>query len=294
MTVAKAVNAVLGGLGQRAASREFGVPRSTIQDALTRRSRTPQKGKTKAAPNKTILVISDLHAPYNHPDTLPFLKAVKKKYKPDRVVSVGDELDFHAMSFHDSDADLPSAGGELKLGQAFLRELETMFPQMDLVESNHGSMAFRRAKAHGIPRHLMVSYRDAIFADHIEGEMVRTGKGEGWDWHPRLTLEMSNGEKVCFVHTAGMDCLRNAEHIGMAFVQGHHHEKAEIRYTSNPDKLYWGMTVGCSIDDDAMAFAYNKVNKNRPLIGHAIIENGFPKLLPMPLERGGKWNGYVP
>lgn len=162
------------------------------------------------------------------------------------------------------------------------------------MDSNHGSMAFRRAKAHGIPRHLIVSYRDAIFADREDGEMVRTGRGDGWNWHPKLTITMSNGEHCSFVHTAGVDCLRNAEHIGMCFVQGHHHEKSEIRYTSNPDKLYWGMTVGCSIDDDALAFAYNKINQKRPIISHALIQHGQPKLLPMVLEKGGRWNGWTP
>jgi len=36
--------------------------------------------------NKRILVISDTHCPYHHPDLIPFLKAIKKKYKPDRVM----------------------------------------------------------------------------------------------------------------------------------------------------------------------------------------------------------------
>ena len=31
--------------------------------------------------SKSILVISDQHAPYNHIDTLDFLAAIKKKYK---------------------------------------------------------------------------------------------------------------------------------------------------------------------------------------------------------------------
>ena len=31
---------------------------------------------------KSILVISDQHAPYHHIDTLDFLAAIKKKYKP--------------------------------------------------------------------------------------------------------------------------------------------------------------------------------------------------------------------
>ena len=62
--------------------------------------------------NKRILVISDTHCPYHHPDLIPYLKAIKKKYKPDRVIHIGDEVDSHAISFHDSDPDLYSAGDE--------------------------------------------------------------------------------------------------------------------------------------------------------------------------------------
>ena len=59
---------------------------------------------------KAILCISDLHIPYHHPQAFDFLKALKKKLNPDLIVNGGDELDKHALSFHDSDPDLPSAG----------------------------------------------------------------------------------------------------------------------------------------------------------------------------------------
>ena len=55
--------------------------------------------------NKSILIISDTHIPYHHPDLIPFLKDLKEIYKPDRVIHIGDEVDKHAMSFHDSDPD---------------------------------------------------------------------------------------------------------------------------------------------------------------------------------------------
>ena len=59
---------------------------------------------------KSVLIISDTHIPYHAKELMPFLKLLKKKYKPDRVIHIGDEVDKHAMSFHDSDPDLPSAG----------------------------------------------------------------------------------------------------------------------------------------------------------------------------------------
>ena len=45
-----------------------------------------------------IMVIPDIHA-YQHPDALAFLRKVKQAFDPDLTVSLGDELDYHAMSF---------------------------------------------------------------------------------------------------------------------------------------------------------------------------------------------------
>ena len=53
------------------------------------------------------------------------------------------------------------------------------------------------------------------------------------------------------------------------------------------------MAVGCLIDDHSLAFAYNKVNSARVILGCGIIINGQPKLLPMVLEKGGRWNNQV-
>jgi len=99
--------------------------------------------------NSRIIILSDMHIPYNHPDMLNFLKAVKTKYKPTRALCVGDEVDYHAMSFHDSDPDLPSAGDELVNSIKILKDVYKIFPQMDLVDSNHGSMVYRKGKHHG-------------------------------------------------------------------------------------------------------------------------------------------------
>jgi transcriptional regulator with XRE-family HTH domain len=60
--------------------------------------------------NQRILTISDLHIPYHHRDSLAFLAYLKAKYKPTRIICLGDELDKHALSYHDSDPDLASAG----------------------------------------------------------------------------------------------------------------------------------------------------------------------------------------
>ena len=90
--------------------------------------------------NKRILVISDLHIPYHHKDSFAFLREIKKLYKPDFVVNIGDLLDFHAISMHSHDPDLYSAGHELDKSKEYIKQLEDIFPQMVEGERKQSSL----------------------------------------------------------------------------------------------------------------------------------------------------------
>lgn len=231
--------------------------------------------------NKSVLVISDQHIPYHHPDLFKYLEAIKKKYKPDRIINIGDEADKHALSFHNSDSELYSAGDELKKTIKYLQMLAEIFPKMDLVESNHGSMHVRKAKANGIPLTYFKTYNEIY-------DVPKT-----WKWHPDLIIKLSNGQKCYFCHGKIKDSAKLSQTMGMNAVQGHYHESLKIEYWASPIGKFWGMNVGCLISDKSMAFAYNKVFPKRPIEGLGIILNGYPHLLPMILKKNGRWNGVV-
>lgn len=231
--------------------------------------------------NECVLVISDLHVPYQHPDAIDFLRAVKKKYRPDRIVNIGDEVDNHAMSYHDSDPDLMSAGDELRAARKKIQELEKIFPQMDLVDSNHGSLYYRKAKTHGIPQCALLPYNELL------------GVGAGWKWHNELTLKLSDGNYCYFHHGRAADVTKVSQAHGMNAVQGHYHEKYKIEYWGNSLGLYWGMQVGCLVNDDSLALAYNNTNLKRPVIGCGIIIDGQPMLLPLIMNKRGRWIGQI-
>ena len=230
---------------------------------------------------RKILCISDPHFPYTHKDTVPFLRAVNRKYKPDKIVCVGDEIDQHGLSYHESDPDLDSAGPELRAAKIKIRPLFKLFPKMDLLSSNHGDMVYRKGMSAGIPRYCLKSYREILEAP------------KGWKWHMDLPLKMSDGRSVYFHHGKSANVLKASQAMAMSMVQGHYHNQFNIQYWGNPTGLYWGMQVGCSIDDKSMAFAYNKTNLKRPIIGHGIILDGQPHLLPMVMDKNGNWNGIV-
>lgn len=231
--------------------------------------------------NKSVLVISDLHIPYHHQDAFDFLKALKDKYQPDMVVNIGDELDHHAISMHEHNPDLMSAGDELRNARAYVKELEKIFPKMTLVHSNHSSLVYRRALKFGLPKDYLKSYNEFL------------GVGKGWQWVDDLTLTLSDGQRCFFTHGMSADVLKVAQQYGMSTVQGHYHTKFSIGYYSNPDRLCFGMQVGCLINQKSMAFDYAKNFKSRFIVGCGMITDGQPKLMPMVLNKDGRWNKKI-
>lgn len=229
---------------------------------------------------QSILVISDMHHPYQHPDTLAFLKALKKKYKFTDIVCIGDEVDYHALSFHDSDPDLPSAGEELKKAIKSLKPLYGLFPNVTVIESNHGSMVYRQALANGIPKAALRSYNDTLEAP------------KGWKWVFDTKIMTPMG-RVYFCHGKSGAAGKLASQYGMSCVQGHYHEKAQITYISTPEKLMFDAHTGCLADDKSLALGYNKINPKRPIVSVLIILNGVPHLIPMVLNSNGRWNKTV-
>lgn len=267
------------------------VPKSTVSDYLRGEFKTvvaenkrptetyAVRKKDVEEDNSRILLISDMHIPYHHPDLIPFLQYLKDKYKPTRIICLGDEMDKHALSYHDSDPDLPSAGDELRKGLPFIRKLKEMFPVMDIIESNHGSLVWRKAKTHGIPKHYIKSYNDVLEVD------------DQWKWSFDLTIKLPNGQ-LCYIHHGKTsNVIQLSQQMGMCAVQGHYHESFKIDYWGNPTGLYWGMQCGCLIDDDALAFSYNNVNIKRPVIGTGLIIDSQPVLEPMILDERGRWIG---
>ena len=231
--------------------------------------------------NSRVLVISDLHIPYHHKDSFAFLTALKKKYKPDLVINIGDELDQHAISMHDSNPGLPSAGDELRMSRKYIWELEKIFPDMILVHSNHSSLVYRRALKYGLPTDYLKSYNEYL------------GVSNRWQWVDDLTITLSDGTRCFFTHGMSANILQLSMQMGMHVVQGHYHSKFSIGYFSNPDQLVWGMQVGCLTSQSSLAFDYARNFKSRFIIGCGIIDQGQPKLMPMVLTKDGRWTKKI-
>lgn len=222
-----------------------------------------------------------MHMPYCHPDTWKFLTAVKKKYYPDRVVCLGDEVDHHALSYHESDPSLDSAGPELDKAINLLKYIYNLFPDVDVLESNHGSLVYRKAMTAGIPKRLIVPYREQIKAP------------PGWRWHFELTIKMSNGQPCYFHHGKTGSPGKLSKNMSMCSYQGHFHSKYHVTYWASPMGLFWDAHGGSLADRESLAQAYGKNSLEKGIIGVDVILSGHPHKVPMVLKRNGRWNGEV-
>lgn len=232
---------------------------------------------TKEHENQRILLISDMHIPYNHRDLLRFLTYLNAKYKPTRVICLGDECDLHALSYHDSSPDLSSAGDELTKALPIIAEIHKLFPLMDILESNHGSLVWRKAKTHGIPKRYIKSYNEVLCV------------GDGWKWHDDLLITLPNGNKCYLHHGKVVRGLTLSEKMGCCSVQGHHHEQFNIGYYGTPFALNWALQCGCLIDYKSYAFSYANVNIKRQVIGTGLIIDSQPVLFPLLMDENGAW-----
>lgn len=299
------------GLSQRKIAREMGIHRTTLQhwlkhpdkmgdtpqeeikpsvedmiakDALwevhkeyERKRRKEAKVENTEHENQRILTISDLHVPYHHRDALAFLAYLKAKYKPTRIICLGDMEDKHALSYHDSDPDLASAGDELAKALPVIAELHKLFPNMDILDSNHGSLVYRKAKTHGIPKHYIKPYNDVL------------GVGDGWKWHNDLVIKLPDGGSCYFHHGKSTRGLILTQQMGMSSVQGHYHNSFSVEYHGTPIALNWAMQTGCLIDYKSYAFSYANVNIKRAVIGTGLIINSQPVLVPLLMDENGSW-----
>lgn len=220
--------------------------------------------------------------PFCHPDLWRFLSQIKRKYKPDRVICLGDEADFHALSYHESDQDLDSAGPELEKAIKLLKPIYKLFPKVDILESNHGSLVYRKAKTAGIPRRALRTYRETLEAP------------KGWTWHFDLRVKMSNGVWLYCHHGKSSRAGALSLKEGCCSAQGHYHTKFDVTYWRNSGGLYWDLHCGYLAHHDSLAMAYDKSNLEKGIVGTWIVLNGQPKPLPMVLKQNGRWTGEVP
>ena len=190
---------------------------------------------------------------------------------------MGDEVDKHGLSFHDSDSELPSAGDELTLSQERIVGWSKAFPTLKLLESNHGSLIYRRAKHHGIPLEYFKPLK----------EVYNTPK---WSWHEHIILKTKKGN-VYLCHGKAGPYQKLAKEVGCSAVQGHFHGKFEITWSNSVFHQRFNMFTGCGVSRESLAMAYGKNNIPQPMLGCGRVDgDGIPHLHKMNLNSNNRWD----
>jgi hypothetical protein len=227
-----------------------------------------------------VLAISDLQAPYEHPDALAFLAAVKAEYKPTKIVCIGDSLDQHTLGKWTANPDLPGPKDEYEQGIAFMKKLYKLFPKATEVVSNHNSRYIKRITEAGIPSSFIKSYR----------QIMKYPKG----WKIAEQVEIDGVQYEHGTRFGGQSATRQAiQTNGQSTVFGHLHSGGSVTYAATRKQMLFAMNVGCLIDYSKLAFAYAKDSKLRPTLGTGIIRKGVPHFIPLLINDKGRWIGKL-
>jgi metallophosphoesterase superfamily enzyme len=228
--------------------------------SLTNGRKTTGSDETMAR----VLVVGDLHCPAVHPQYLDFVKGVKKKYKTDTTVFIGDVLDHAAISFHKKNPEHPAALDEYKQAMEEVRRWEKNFRQATITIGNHDDRIFRIAADAGIPSQY-IRYYDDLFPNNE------------WNWVPSTEID-----GVYYYHGVGASGQYPAFNAAKARLQsvviGHFHSVAGINWIVGPTSRIFGMNVGSGVDRTHPAMQYGSAYLKKPIVSCGVVIDGHPYL----------------
>lgn len=199
-------------------------------------------------------MIGDIHAPFSLNGYLDFCKEVYAKHNLNQVIFIGDILDNHYSSYHETDPNGLSGGDELDIAIAQVADWSEAFPVADVIIGNHDRLIMRKAFSSAVPKEWIKSYNEVL--------------GTNWNWTERIVYD-----NVQFVHGEGGTARTKARNDMMSTVSGHIHTQAYCEWLVGRNFKVFGMQVGCGIDASSYAAAYAR-NFRRQAIGCGVVLGG--------------------
>lgn len=268
----------------RAAAKKHGIGETSIRNWLKEQQLKavitshikPKIGGFKPSGNR-VLVIPDLHCPFEHPDSLAFLQAVYARHKCNTVVCLGDEADFHHYSRWPKDPDGMGAGKELRKVIEHLQPFYRAFPVVKVCTSNHTVRPMKLMFDAGLPAAFIPSYEKMLDAP------------EGWSWADEWQID-----GVKYFHGEGKSGqgahIQFLKAYKQSLVHGHIHSFAAVSYEGK----HFAMNTGCLIDEKAYAFKYAKHMAIKPSIGCGVVIEGRSAMYrPMHRDDDNRWTGVL-
>ncbi len=211
-----------------------------------------------------VLIIGDCHAPCMHKKYIPFLKKIYKKYNCNKVVHIGDVINYNAISYHPSRLDLRDPEIEFRKAHKQVQQLYEAFPKLDWLIGNHDALPRRKALDACLP--------DLLFKDEVDLWDV-----PGWRVHSRYTDIKIDG--VIYRHGdkgkgGRFPAIMNAEQNFTSLVMGHWHSVAGVELFANEERCIFGMQTGCGIDHHRAEMEYGMKFNKKPILSCGVVING--------------------
>jgi len=211
-----------------------------------------------------VLIIGDLHLPFIKQGYLEFCVDIQTKYNPTEILFLGDILDNHASSFHESDPDGYSAGAELSIAEKQVKLWAATFPVAKVCVGNHDEIPGRKVMTGGVSKKWLKTPAEVLKVN--------------WDFNEEFIID-----NVTYSHGTGQKARMRARNEMHSVVQGHFHSESYIEWYCGPDRLIFAMQLGCGIDRRTYAMSYGR-NFKKPMINCGIVIDGILPILEfMPL-----------
>jgi|TARA_Y100000289_G_scaffold57781_1_gene62452 metallophosphoesterase superfamily enzyme len=204
---------------------------------------------------RKVLCIGDLHCPFDLDGYLDFCTDVYQKHICDTVVFIGDVIDNHYASYHESDPDGLGGREELECAIERLAPYYKAFPDAYVTIGNHDRIIMRKSMTSSVPRRWIKSYAEVL-------------ETPGWKFTDEVSID-----EVMYIHGEVGNARIKSINEMCSVVQGHRHTEMFTHWTFGKNRSVFGCQVGCGIDFESYAMGYAKRGK-KPAIGCAVIIDG--------------------
>ena len=222
--------------------------------------------KLREQETRNVLVIGDLHEPFCLDGYLDWCIDQYYTYNCTEVVFIGDVIDNHYSSYHETSADGMGGLDELELAIKRIARWRNAFPMATIIIGNHDRIIMRKAQTSAIPSKWIKSYKEVL-------------ETPDWNFVERYELD-----DVQYIHGEGGTARTKCRADMMNTVQGHLHTQCYTEHYVGKNFRVFGTQCGSGINHKAYAMAYAKYGK-RPAVGCAVVLNNgtLPINLLMPL-----------
>ncbi len=231
-----------------------GIDATLIEFSINLQSLQRYARRYKEHTEKRVLVIGDLHEPFTLDGYREFCVEMYHKYKCNQVVFIGDILDNHYSSFHDSDADGDSAGEELRKAKRNIAEWYETFPDAKVCIGNHDLIPDRKAFNAGLSQKWIKPIKEVLDTPN-------------WEFAEQFIID-----NVLYTHGTARKARQRSKDDFRSVVQGHYHSESYIEYFVGTRFKIFAMQIGCGVDKDSYAMAYGKHFKKQHINVGVVID----------------------